>query len=254
MQNPALHNPHLQGETFFWEAGSVGILLLHGYTATTAEVRLLGKRMHEKGYTVAGPLLAGHGTHPDDLNHVRWRDWVDSAEKMYTQLAARCQQVFVGGESMGGVIALDLASRHPEITGILLYAPAIQLTMTPLEKIKLYAGSLFISEVARASLDSKDVWQGYPGLPLKGAIELLRMQGAVRKHLPQIRQPVIVFQGRRDTTVQAGAGDVILQGVRSTLKEHHWMEKSAHAITLDCELDVVTELTVNFIDKVLESQ
>ena len=254
MQNPALHNPHLEGEPFFWEAGPVGILLVHGYTATTAEVRLLGKNLHEKGYSVAGPLLAGHGARPDDLNHIRWQDWVGSAEKMYTQLAARCKHIFVGGESMGGVIALDLASRLPAITGILLYAPAIQLTMTPLENVKLYAGSLFMSEVARASLDSKDQWQGYPGLPLKGAIQLLKMQGAVQKRLLHIKQPVIVFQGRKDITVQASAGDIILQGVSSTLKEHHWMERSAHAIALDCELDAVTELTANFIDRVLKTQ
>ncbi len=254
MQNPALHNPQLEGGPFFWEAGPVGVLLSHGYTATTAEVRLLAKSLHEKGYTVAGPLLAGHGTQPADLNHVSWRDWVASAEKTYEQLATRCKQVFIGGQSMGGVVALQLASQHPEAAGLLLYAPAIKLTMTTLDKIKLYAGSLFISEVARESLDGSDKWQGYPGLPLKGAIQLLQMQGAVRQRLPLIKQPVIVFQGRKDTTVDATAGNIILQGVNSTLKEHHWMERSSHAITIDCELDTVADLTVRFMEKVLQSQ
>ena len=254
MQNPALHNPQLEGGPFFWEAGPVGVLLSHGYTATTAEVRLLAKRLHEKGYTVAGPLLAGHGTCPDDLNHVTWRDWVDSAEKVYEQLAARCKQVFIGGESMGGVVALQLASQHPEAVGVLLYAPAIKLTMTTVDKIKLYAGSLFMSEVARESLDVSDKWQGYPGLPLKGAIQLLKMQGSVRQHLTQIKQPVIVFQGRKDTTVHPTAGDIILQGVNSTLKEHHWMERSSHAIIIDCELDAVADLTARFMEKTLKHQ
>jgi len=252
MQNPALHNPHLEGGPFFWKAGPVGVLLSHGYTATTAEVRLLAKRLHERGYTVAAPLLAGHGTQPADLNHVSWRDWVDSAEKAYSQLSAYCQQVFIGGESMGGVIALQLASQHPEAAGVLLYAPAIKLTMTTIDKIKLYAGSLFMSEAGRDSLDSSDKWQGYPGLPLKGAIQLLKMQAAVRQCLPLIRQPVIIFQGSKDTTVDATAGDVILQGVKSALKERYWMERSAHAIILDCELDSVTDFTVQFMEKALK--
>ena len=34
--NPALHNPQLEGEAFFWEGGPVGVLLSHGYSATTA--------------------------------------------------------------------------------------------------------------------------------------------------------------------------------------------------------------------------
>ncbi len=254
MSNPALHNPHLEGEPFFWEAGSVGVLLLHGYTATTAEVRLLAKRLHEKGYTVAAPLLAGHGTKPEDLNHVTWRDWVGSAEKSYAQLAARCKQVFIGGQSMGGVIALYLASQHPEAAGVLLYAPAIQLTLSTLDKIKLYAGSLFLSEVPRDSLDGSDKWQGYPNLPLKGAIQLLQLQAATRPRLSQIKQPVIIFQGRKDKTVHPTAGDIILQGVSSTIKERHWMEQSTHAITIDCELETVADLTTCFMDKVLKSQ
>ncbi len=254
MPNPALHNPHLEGGPFFWESGSVGVLLSHGYTATTAEVRLLAKHLHEKGYTVAAPLLAGHGTQPADLNHVSWRDWVASAEKVYAQLADRCKQVFIGGQSMGGVVALQLASLHPEAVGVLLYAPAIKLTMTTLDKIKLYAGSLFMSEVSRESLDGSDKWQGYPGLPLKGAIQLLQMQDAVRQRLPLIKQPVIVFQGRKDTTVDVTAGDIILQGVNSTYKEHHWMERSSHAIPIDCELDAVADLTARFMEKTLKPQ
>ena len=254
MPNPELHNPHLEGGPFFWESGSVGVLLSHGYTATTAEVRLLAKHLHERGYTVAAPLLAGHGTQPADLNHVSWRDWVASAEKVYAQLADRCKQVFIGGQSMGGVVALQLASQHPEAVGVLLYAPAIKFTMTMLDKIKLYAGSLFMSEVARESLDGSDKWQGYPGLPLKGAIQLLQMQGAVRQRLPMIKQPVIVFQGRKDTTVDVTAGDIILQGVNSTYKEHHWMERSSHAIPIDCELDAVADLTARFMKKTLKPQ
>lgn len=250
MHNPALHNPHLEGEPFFWEAGPVGVLLSHGYTATTAEVRLLAKRLHGKGYTVAAPLLAGHGSQPADLNRVTWRDWVDSAEKMYVRLAAHCKQVFLGGQSMGGVIALYLASQHPEAAGVLLYAPAIKLTMSPLDKIKLYAGSLFLPEVGRDSLDASDKWQGYPNLPLKGAIQLLKLQAAMRPRLPQVHQPVIVFQGRKDTTVHPTAGDIILQGISSTVKEHHWMEQSTHAVTIDCELDTITDLTLRFMESV----
>ena len=253
MQNFALFNSHLDGQAFFWEAGSVGILLSHGYTATTVEVRLLAKRLHEKGYTVAGPLLAGHGTRPEDLNHVYWRDWVTSAEKMYARLAACCKQVFIGGQSMGGLAALYLGSLHPEATGLLLYAPAIKLNLKTQDVIKLYAASLFMAQAPRTALDAADKWQGYPDLPLKGAIQLLKMQTAVRQRLAQIRQPLIIFQGRKDTTVHPTAGDIILQGIKSSLKEQHWMERSTHAITLDCELDAVTDLTVGFLEKALKA-
>jgi carboxylesterase len=255
MQKYVLHNPHLEGETFLWEAGSVGVFLSHGYTATTAEVRLFAKRLHEKGYSVAGPLLAGHGTRPEDLNRVTWQDWVESGEKVYQQLKSRCENVFLGGESMGGLVALYLAGRHPEVSGVMLYAPAVRLTISTVDKFKLYIGSHFMPFAKREAMDASDKWQGYnPELPTRGILQLLHFQDAVKKMLPKITQPIILFQGRKDVTVDPQVGDIILRGVRSTVKEHHWMERSSHPILIDNELDAVTELSLRFIDNVLHSQ
>lgn len=251
MSNPHLHNPHLEGDPFFWKAGPIGIFLSHGYTATTAEVRLLARELHERGFSVATPLLPGHGTKPEDLNRVRWHDWVRAGEETYQELRKNCQHVFLGGESMGGVLALYLASQHPEAAGILLYAPAIRLTMSSLDIVKLYFGAPFITQVDRSALDCADKWQGYPGLPLKGAIQLLRFASATRARLARIHQPLMVLQGRLDVTVAPEAGEIILNGVSSSLKEQHWMENSNHAITLDQELPQVTELTISFIQKAL---
>ena len=252
MSKYVLHNPHLEGDAFFWEAGSVGVLLSHGYTATTAEVRLFAKRLYEKGYSVAGPLLAGHGSQPEDLNRVTWQDWVESGEKSYEQLKSRCKNIFVGGESMGALVTLTLASRHPEVRGVMLYAPAIQLTISTADKIKLYIGSSFMPFAKRESMDASDKWQGYdPELPTKGIIQLLKFQEATKKILPKVNQPIIVFQGRKDTTVATQAGDIILRGVGSAIREQHWMEESSHPILIDNELDTVTNLSLQFIEKAL---
>ncbi len=249
--NPFLHNPHLDGDAFFWPAGRTGILLSHGYTATTAEIRPLAEKLHEKGYTVAAPLLPGHGTSPEDLNRVRWQDWARCGQDMLNHLFDTCERVLVGGESMGGLLALYLASQNPKVAGLLLYAPAIALNMGPADLAKLYLGAPFVTQVSRASLDNGQSWQGYPGLPLKGAIELLAFGKATRAQLSKIHQPLLLFQGRFDTTVAAKAGDVILSGVASTVKARYWMEKSHHTLTLDVELDEIADRTIEFIEQLL---
>ncbi|GAB4536668.1 MAG: alpha/beta hydrolase [Anaerolineales bacterium] len=246
--NPNLLNAHLDGNAFYLQGGPVGVFLSHGYTATAAEVRPLAEALQARGYTVAGPLLAGHGTEPANLNRVRWQDWVASGRQTLAKLLETCEQVFIGGESLGGLVALYLAGETPQARGVLLYAPAIALQMTWLDKLKLYVGAPFVMEVPRDSLDCDDKWQGYPGLPLKGAVQLLKMQKAVRARLPEIRQPVLVFQGRLDTTVAPEAGEMILQGVASPQKERVWMENSHHTIVLDVELEEVVRRTMAFIE------
>ena len=245
--NPHLHNPHLDGDAFFWKAGSTGIFFSHGYSATTAEVRLVAEKLHSAGYTVGAPLLPGHGTTPEDLNQVKWQDWVRAGETELEKLFGVCEQVWVAGESMGGVLALHLTSKYPQVAGVILFAPAIRLTMSFFDKVKLQLGSYFISEIPRDSLDGSKLWQGYPGVPLKGAVELLRFQRATLKELVKIKQPVIIFQGRNDLTVAPKAGEIILNGISSKVKERHWMEKSSHAIVLDEEHEEVAEISVQFI-------
>ena len=126
-ERSALNTTQLPGEPFFWEAGPVGVLLSHGFTATPFEVRGLACFLHERGYTVLAPLLPGHGTTPEEMNRCRWQDWTAAVEAAYRTLAARSERVFVGGESLGGLLALYLATEHPEVAGILAFAPALKI-------------------------------------------------------------------------------------------------------------------------------
>ena len=76
-----LVNPELEGDAFFWKGGDKGILLIHGLTATTAEVRPLAKRFHDEGFTVSAVLLPGHGTTPEELIKLSARNGLLSAKK-----------------------------------------------------------------------------------------------------------------------------------------------------------------------------
>lgn len=249
--HPYIKNPHLEGDPFYWPAGRVGILLIHGYSATTAEVRLLAQELHAKGYTISAPLLPGHGTSPEQANKYSWKDWVETAESAYQHLATQCDQVFVGGESTGALLALFLGSGHPEISGLLIYAPALRLNLTTLDKIRLNLLAPFIPYIHKSKKDDGLLWKGYTVYPLRGAIQILRLQKQVYPRLPNIRRPILIVQGRLDKTVHPEAPEIVYQRVNSAIKELHWMEKSTHCVVLDCELDQVTMLTLNFIERIL---
>ncbi|WP_322509230.1 alpha/beta hydrolase [Anaerolinea sp.] len=247
--NPNLHNPHLNGEPFFWQAGTIGILMIHGFTATPVEVRMVAERLHPRGYTVAAPLLPGHGTHPDDLNRVRWQDWVAKAEESYQQLKQTCQKIYLLGESMGALVALYLAAEHRDAEGVIASAPAIRLQISPVQKAALPLISLFRASMPKGGLDASSNWQGYSVNPLKGVQQLFHFQKEVERRLPEIVQPILVLMGRYDTTVHPEVGRFILERVSSPCKSLVWFENSGHVILIDQEVDTAAERIERFIEE-----
>lgn len=253
-QRSLIKNEHLSGETFFWHAGPVGILLLHGFTATTAEVRPLAVSLAAQGYTILAPLLPGHNTTPADLNSIRWQDWVEAAESAYITIRQHCQIVIVGGESMGGLLALYLASQYPEIAAILAYAPALNLNLSRTNRIQLQFLALIKPYVEKPKNDDDILWQGYTVNPLKGVLQLLKFQDAVRLKLPEICQPLLIIQGRLDPTVHPSVPDMLSSQVQSDFVEVKWMEHSAHVVILDQEHEEVENITQHFIARVVSSK
>ena len=78
----------------YFKAGSqIGCLLIHGFTSTPAELRLIGEGLARVGYTTNGILLAGHGTQPEDLLPVTYEDWIESAQQGINQLKKSCKKI-----------------------------------------------------------------------------------------------------------------------------------------------------------------
>lgn len=250
-----LVNPHLEGGPFFLEGGEVGVLLCHGFTATSAEVRPLAEALHARGYTTAGPLLPGHGTTPADLNRTRWQEWYAAVEDCYQQLSSKCSKVVVGGESLGSLLTLLLASHHPKIAAVLSYAPALRFhsRKTPLLAPLLAPFIDYLPKPVRAPSASDARWKGYRVNPLRAAVQMLRVQRQVLHRLPLVRQPLLVVQGRLDQTISPASAELIYRRAGSAHKELHWFEKSGHCVLIDCEMEPANHLSLDFLERILPS-
>ncbi len=245
-----LVNPQLHGEPFDLPGGSLGALLIHGFTATTAEVRPLGEILNRSGYTIHAPLLPGHNTHPADLNKVAWQDWVGAAEAGYQRLRERCERVYLAGESTGGLLALYLAGQHPEAAGVLAYAPALKLKRSPLVRAILPLAALFVPYAKKPGKDDNLPWQGYRVNPLKGVMQLVKLQKVVYERLPSVRQPLLIVQGRLDASVHPSVPSTIAGRVSADVIEIHWMHNSSHVVVLDNEYEQVAQVTLEFLSRI----
>ena len=242
---PIFEHPELDGKSFYLTGNQIGVLLIHGFTATTVEVRWLADYLHNKGFSVSAPLLPGHGTSPEDLNEIKNTDWIACVENAYFDLRKKCSTIIVGGESMGAVLSLYLAEKYPEINAVLLYSPAIKITSLKYSKLL----RLIKPTIQKRNYDEIMPWQGYSVYPLFAASELLILQKLVVRNLFKVEQPVLLFQGAYDRTIDQDCSDLIYSKVNSPIKDMQNMADSGHVMLLDKQFNQIADYTLEFIDK-----
>jgi carboxylesterase len=88
------------------------VLLLHGFSGSPWEVRPLGDALSARGFHVHAPLLPGHGSTPEALRFVTWRDWLSAADDALEKLFARFEEVSLAGLSMGALLGIKIGRAH----------------------------------------------------------------------------------------------------------------------------------------------
>ena len=247
--NPHLHNPQLDGSPILSLAGKTGVLLLHGFTATPFEVRRLAEFFMRRGLSVATPALAGHATAPEDMLRVHWQDWLKTGEDGYAQLASHCDRIFVGGESTGAVVALLLAALHSEIAGVLAYSPAMKLPLGFIDKIVIKYLSGIVKYSPKSDLEGNTTWQGYRVNPLNGVKQLIALENETIGKLHNITQPVLVFMGGKDKTIDLVSGDIVIDNISSRFKKKYFYPDAEHCILLGDKFDETANLAWQFIQE-----
>jgi len=240
-------SPTADPRPFHMGDGPVGCLLLHGFTGSPAEVRPLGEHLADHGVRVVAPLLPGHGTEPQDMDHCTWVDWVAAAETVWGALEPQCSHLFVGGISMGALIAAVVAERHPQAAGLLAFSPALKasnrlLALTPLlrhvvRQIAAPSSSDLVDPEAAASL-----WH-YETRSVAAAAQLYRLQRVVRRLLPRVMTPAIVFYARHDGAIARDSAWRYCQLLGSLPKTYAVYGRSGHNMLVDSERDMIMRQT-----------
>jgi carboxylesterase len=257
----------------YHDGGKTGFLLIHGLSGTPVELRYIANGLARAGHTVYCPQLAGHCSTLDALTATTWHDWYDSVETALKRLAERCDQVFVGGLSMGAILALRLAAQHPKtVKGTMLYAPTLWLDgwgvpwyshLFRLVLQKRLADLIWFSErppfgikdqrlraiIADAIHSGDPSKAGFLSIPGGPMFELRKLVQTVKADLPGITQPALILHPRQDDRASL-RNTYYLQSNLAGRVETVILEDSYHVITLDRQRDVVLEKTLGFAQAV----
>ena len=109
------------------------ILALHGFSAGTWQFEELADRWLAQGYRVLVPRLPGHGalgpdgqvTHEDLPEAAHWARYRTFADEALAWARTWPDPILLCGMSAGGAVALDIATRAPDVTRTCLVAPLL---------------------------------------------------------------------------------------------------------------------------------
>lgn len=234
------------------DGSRVGVLLSHGFTGSPASMRGWGEFLASQGYAVAVPRLPGHGTRVEDMLTTTYDDYIGELEREYAALAEKVDQVVVAGLSMGGCLVLDLASRHPEVAGVVVVNPAVnstnrQLLALPLMKHVLKTIPGIVDDIKKPGV----VEHGYTRTPLRPLASMILAWKRVRDEaLPRVTCPVLLFRSAEDHVVDPSSARIILGRISSRDATERVLEHSYHVATVDNDAEVIHQESLEFIRRV----
>jgi carboxylesterase len=247
-------------EPFFLTGNKIGVLCLHGVTASPDEVRWFAEHMHQQGMTVYAPRITGHGTHHDDLRHIRWQDWYLSALDGYHLLRRHCRHIYVAGLSMGGLLALLMgASEYTD--GIIVMAAPLKLPaerrirlarwiqpIRPILNLPDRTGftERLVAEKRRRG-DSPARRIRYDRWATRAVVELQRLMDVTTDILPEVTTPALLMYSQGDPTVPFDNLEILRDNIGSKHLDVTSFQRSGHILTQDYDREAVFQRATSFI-------
>ncbi|WP_144646050.1 alpha/beta hydrolase [Priestia megaterium] len=238
-----------QPKPFTFEGGEKAVLLLHGFTGNSADVRMLGRFLEKKGYTCHAPHYKGHGVAPEELVHTGPEDWWKDVMEGYEFLKSKGHESIAAvGLSLGGVFSLKLGYTVP-IKGIVpMCAPMyIKSEEVMYEGVLAYARE-YKKREGKSSEQIEQEMEEFKQTPMNPLKSLQELIAEVRNSVDMIYAPTFVVQGRHDHMINTDSANIIYNSVESPTKDIKWYEESGHTITFDKERDQLHEDVYAFLE------
>ncbi|WP_226682407.1 alpha/beta hydrolase [Sutcliffiella horikoshii] len=234
---------------FTFEGGDRAVLMLHGFTGNSADVRMMGRFLEKRGYTCHAPQYKGHGVPPEELVHTGPEDWWEDVTEAYQFLKDKgFESIAVVGLSLGGVFSLKLGYTVP-VKGIVPMCAPMYIKS---EEI-MYQGVLeyareFKRREGKSAEQIEQEMKEFEKTPMGTLKALQELIADVRNNVDMIYSPTFVVQARHDNMINTDSANIIYNEVESDDKKIKWYEESGHVITLDKEREQLHQDVYEFLE------
>ncbi len=237
---------------------TTGVLVVHGFLASPAELRNLGDRLAARDYAVMGVRLAGHGTSPHELQKRTWGDWLASVRRGYEIMSAFCDNIIVVGFSTGGALSAILAADRPEkLAGLVVASTPLKFRNRNLMFVPLlYGANKLMGWVPSAQEmlsfrlnESEHPDINYRNIPIGGLHNLRLAVAEMQNRLPDIACPILILQGDGDQVVDPASATLIKRHATGCSKLDIQMLASDRHGILNEDIDNAVNRVIDFISK-----
>ncbi|TQR20725.1 alpha/beta hydrolase [Psychrobacillus vulpis] len=238
-------------KSFTFEGGNRAVLLLHGFTGSTKDVKRLGEYLQKRGFTCHAPMYKGHGVTPEELLETSPADWWQDVVDGYNYLKNHgYEEIAVAGISLGGVFSLKVAEEFPVKAVVSMCAPIKRNSAEGLsDRLYNYAKiyKSFEGKSKDVIIEELEELRNIPKDSLNGVQSFTE---GTCEDLHSITSPTLVLQGALDDSIYKESASFILDHVETEEKELIWYQESGHIITLGKEKDKVCEDVYAFLNQV----
>ncbi|MBF8808388.1 MAG: alpha/beta hydrolase [Enterococcus lacertideformus] len=237
-------------KSFYEKHSKRAVLLLHAYSGSPNDVRMLARYLEKLEYTVYAPLFTGHGTlNPEDILSQKAETWWEYTKQAVQFLETEgYSQIAVFGLSMGGIFAVRA-----------------------LEEQQMIGGGFFCSPISPVETHVSENFERYERYVLKTAGEseqtieeiVATLRPKVHQQLAEIQKQAAITEGNLDKIqtpiflAQAGQDEMIDPlGVYETAKKLidkrltlQWYPNSKHVITVGESRRLLEKDVLEFLEK-----
>ena len=194
-----------------------GIVLSHGLTDSSYQFHHLARHFQQHCFYVMTVLLPGHGTRPGDMLDIRWKDWVAATDFVVDQIAAKVDEIYIGGFSAGGTLALFQASRDNRVKGVFTFSPAMKIS-----SLSMFTG--FIHVLGRIYeplrwmkiMPDEDYFK-YQSFPYNAAWQIYQLIKMTEESITDkgIAVPVFTVASVQDSTIEVEATVDLIKALKN---------------------------------------
>lgn len=204
--------------------------LIHGYTGSPTDFNGFAKYLHKRfNANVKVIRLIGHGETIESLDNVYYKDFLKQIETEIKKDLKKGRKIVVGGYSLGGFFALEIASKYP-VVGVFHvatpYSLRFPLNVPGIEILTIFGKYWNKSKFAKRIIPKEHF--SYEYFHKNGINIIKESKTRMHSYIKNIKVPYLCIHLKKDSVSKSKAIKKIENQVKSEIRSTRILDQQRH--------------------------